>query len=207
MITVNFTNEIENITSTDHLYQWDVGVILQINGLVVGTPKVHFTTRGMKTALVVQSSLIDGSINAPIPDKILQEGKDIVAYVYVEVGASKTTVKTIRIPVIQRVKPNDYEETNMDNFVETQSYLEAILKDIENIKYNGLVVGVIEPETDTYFWFDTSGTSGIDSQGMFFNLVDDETEVKAEIEEQEYGVENATLNKTPTNNTYDFTIV
>lgn len=137
MITVRFTDDIENITATEHLYQWDVGKIINIKGLNVGSPKVHFTTKGDETALVVQSELVNGDINAVIPDKVLQSGKAVTAYIYLEAGVSKYTIKTITIPVIARVKPNDYVETNTQDVTVTQSYFEVMnerVNTLENVK-------------------------------------------------------------------------
>lgn len=134
MITVRFTDDIENITATEHLYQWDIAKILNIKGLNVGSPKVHFTTKGDKTALVVQSELVNGDIKAVIPDKVLQSGKAVTAYIYLEAGVSKYTIKTITIPVIARVKPNDYVETNTQDVTVTQSYFEVMNERVNTLE-------------------------------------------------------------------------
>lgn len=162
MITVRFTDDIENITATEHLYQWDIGKILNIKGLNVGSPKVHFTTKGDETALVVQSELVNGDINAVIPDKVLQSGKAVTAYIYLEAGVSKYTIKTITIPVIARVKPNDYVETNTQDVTVTQSYFDAMnerVNTLERTKASKEEVAVERARIDVLSTLDEGSTT------------------------------------------------
>lgn len=134
MIKVTFTDEIEIITSTEHLYQWDVGQVLEIDGLNVGTPMVHFGVKGDTTGYAVQSQLIDGKLRCGIPDTTLQSGKQIIAYVYVSAGASKYTEKVILIPVVERNKPNNYRTVNMDEVTETQSFLDSMVERLTSLE-------------------------------------------------------------------------
>lgn len=134
VIKVTFTDEIEIITSTEHLYQWDVGQVLEIDGLNVGTPMVHFGVKGDTTGYAVQSQLIDGKLRCGIPDSVLQSGKQIIAYVYVSAGASKYTEKVILIPVVERNKPNNYRTVNMDEVTETQSFFDSMVERLTSLE-------------------------------------------------------------------------
>ena len=108
MIKVNLSNA-ENVLSDSHLYQWDLNQTLEIRGLNVATaPQIHFSVRGIKAALVVQSEISADVITVKIPNLILQYGKDVNAYVYIAENDAKSTVKTIIIPVVSRAKPADY---------------------------------------------------------------------------------------------------
>lgn len=134
MIKVTFTDEIEIITSTEHLYQWDVGQILEIDGLNVGTPIIHFGVKGDTTGYGVQSQIVDGKLRCGIPDTVLQSGKQIIAYIYVSAGASKYTDRVILIPVIERNKPSNYRTVNMDEVTETQSFFDSMVERLDSLE-------------------------------------------------------------------------
>lgn len=127
MINITFTDEIEIITSTEHLYQWDVGQVLEIDGLNVGTPIIHFGIKGDAVGYGVQSQIVDGKLRCGIPDVVLQSGKQIIAYIYVSAGASKYTDRVILIPVVERNKPSNYRTVNMDEVTETQSFFDSMV--------------------------------------------------------------------------------
>ena len=112
MITAEFTSEIVNLRVTN-LFQWDVNQVIRIGGLnVSGSIEVHFCNKKSETALVVATpNPTNGYVYVNIPNALLTEPYDIVAYVYQREGTSKNTTKTITIPVIARKKPNDYKET------------------------------------------------------------------------------------------------
>lgn len=132
MIKVTFTDEIEIITSTEHLYQWDVGQVLEIGGLTnIGTPMVHFGVKGDTTGYAVQSQIVNGKLRCGIPDIVLQSGKQITAYIYVSAGASKYTDRVILIPVVERSKPSNYTTVNMADVTETQSFFDDVVDRIE----------------------------------------------------------------------------
>jgi lysophospholipase L1-like esterase len=132
VIKVTFTDEIEIITSTEHLYQWDVGQVLEIGGLTnIGTPMVHFGVKGDTTGYAVQSQIVNDKLRCGIPDIVLQSGKQITAYVYVLAGASKYTDRVILIPVVERNKPNNYATVNMADVTETQSFFDDVVDRIE----------------------------------------------------------------------------
>lgn len=113
MITAEFTSELVNLRVTN-LFQWDVNQVVKITGLAFTSPvEVHFCNKKSESAIVVLSTEpTSGSVFANIPNKLLQEPYDIVAYVYQTDGTTKSTTNTITIPIVKRQKPNDYRDTS-----------------------------------------------------------------------------------------------
>lgn len=134
MISVTFTNGIDNVTSVKPLYQWDNGQTLQIDGLSLAVaPKVHFATKAEEIAYVVQSELSNGKVTVNIPDKVLSHGYPIIAYVFYEVGLDKKTIKVVTIPVIKRQKPADWVDTTPSHILQVKNYLEKIEGDLNTL--------------------------------------------------------------------------
>ena len=122
-------------TSAESLYQWDVGQILRINGLsLTVAPKVHFATKVDDTAYVVQSEMNGGTITVGIPDKVLTHGYPIIAYVYLEQGTDKRTIKSITIPVIKRAKPSTWKETNAESIIEAVNLYEQLTEEMQEMR-------------------------------------------------------------------------
>lgn len=123
MINVEFTNEINDIT-TENLYQWDNYQTLKISGISFGsvTPKVHFANKKSKEALVVTGSLqSDGSLEVSIPNSLLTEKYDILAYVYTNTGLTNKTIKSITIPIIARLKPSEYYQPSDEDIAQIEA--------------------------------------------------------------------------------------
>lgn len=92
------------------LTQWDKGQILRVSFPDMPTIyQVHFTFRGGKEALIVH--VLDGaaSNDVEIPNELLMQPHDLIAYVYLfdSEGAGET-VKTVYLPLVRRAKPEDY---------------------------------------------------------------------------------------------------
>lgn len=102
--------------TTDTVFQWDLNHILEIRGLTVDhAPTVHFCNRKSETAIVVQSEIDGDAIIAPVPNQLLQEPYNIIAYVHVYDENHAKTVEIVNIPLTKRVKPDDYQFTeNVD---------------------------------------------------------------------------------------------
>lgn len=112
MINVKFEDGINDLT-TENLYQWDTFQMLQISGIDFGgvTPNVHFANKKSTVALVVSGIFMDdGSVKVSIPNSLLTEKYDILAYVYTSTGLTGKTIKSITIPVISRLKPSEYTQ-------------------------------------------------------------------------------------------------
>ena len=116
MITAEFTSELVNLRVTN-LFQWDVNQIVKITGLAITSPvEVHFANKKSESAIVVSSTEpTGGSVFVNVPNELLQQPYDIVAYVYQSDGSTKCTTNTIIIPVVKRQKPNDYKDTSGGN--------------------------------------------------------------------------------------------
>lgn len=98
----------ENIT--DPLYQYDVGQVLRITGTgLTLPPSIHFTNRSKDVALIVASTMDGDAVVVNIPNTLLAEPEDIVAYLYVVDDDAGQTVHLIRIPIVRRQKPEDWE--------------------------------------------------------------------------------------------------
>lgn len=107
MIKVVFNEGSDYIVAVG-LFQWDYGQELHVYGIRNdGDIEVHFSIND-KRALVVKGIYDTDHIVAQIPDKLLTKGTEIMAHVYVENGISGKTIKSIKLPVKSRAKPEDY---------------------------------------------------------------------------------------------------
>ena len=118
MITAEFQSDIVNLQVTN-LFQWDVNQVLKITGLnLTNLVEVHFCNKKSTSATVVNSTTpTNGEVLVNIPNKLLTEPYNIVAYVYVTEGSTRSTTNTITIPVVTRAKPNDYVDTSGGSIV------------------------------------------------------------------------------------------
>lgn len=117
MINAEFQNDLVSIQTTN-LFQWDVNQVLKISGIYLGNDpiEVHFCNKKSTIATVVQSTApASGTVLVTIPNSLLKEPYNIVAYVYKTDGSTSATTNTITIPVVARPKPNDYVDTSGGN--------------------------------------------------------------------------------------------
>lgn len=110
MIMAVFQDQDSAVTATG-LTQWDYGQVLRILGLCgLKRTEVHFALDGGGAALIQLAQMEeDGAVTVPIPDCLLETGRSIVAYVYVTDQTSGETIRTIKMPVTRRAKPQDYD--------------------------------------------------------------------------------------------------
>lgn len=111
MINVNFTNDVEVMTSSTHLYQWDSNQQITISGLNVVSASVQFTNKKRNDAIVVNGTRSNNSIIADIPNILLEDDLDIIAYVHVVANNQGNTIKVVKIPKVARQRPADYKFT------------------------------------------------------------------------------------------------
>jgi hypothetical protein len=140
MITEKFVGY--GIVSTDELYRWDVNQVLQITntGLTL-PPVIHFTNKNphlTDDAITVQATISSDTVKANIPNKLLTEPYDIIAYLYTVANNEGKTLEMIRIPVIDRAKPSDYQYSE-NITVQTAGKLEA-----EIISYYNKAISQLE---------------------------------------------------------------
>ena len=117
---------------TDPLYQYDVGQKMRIkfSGLTTA-PIIHFSNAYRDTALNVSASLVDDVITVSIPNSLLAEPYPILAYVYDIEEDSGRTIHVIKIPIIKRPKPSDYESLNDEDLINYER-LDARLTQLVN---------------------------------------------------------------------------
>ena len=115
--------------STDAVYQWDQNHTLNIEGEnSQDVTTVPFTNKSRDKAIVCETTYVDGVKVANIPNEILEETYDVIAYVHVYNDNNAKTVEIINIPLIKRAKPTDYQF--VDNVpVMTFERLEKDIKD------------------------------------------------------------------------------
>lgn len=145
MIVAEFTNETNDLT-TENLYQWDSYQTLRISGIDFGsvTPRVHFANKKSSEALVVEGDLQRAYLYVSIPNSLLTQKYDIVAYVYTNTGLTSKTIKSITIPVIPRLKPSEYYQPTDEDIAQ----IEAIELEAKAI-IDGLTASAYD-EAETY---------------------------------------------------------
>lgn len=108
MIRATF-NDNEEYIRVNGLTQWDYGQELQIIGLgPVQNAEVHFALEGRREAEIQMVKIENEILYARIPDKLLEKGENIKAYVYLATPDHGETIKTIAMPVVRRPRPDDY---------------------------------------------------------------------------------------------------
>lgn len=123
MINAEFTNEINDLI-TENLYQWDTYQTLRISGIDFGSvaPRVHFANKKSTEALVVDGAMqSDGSVEVSIPNSLLTQKYDILAYVYINTGLTSKTIKSITIPIIARLKPSEYYQPSDEDIAQIEA--------------------------------------------------------------------------------------
>ena len=118
--------------TTDSVYQWDLNHTLAITGLDPNySPSVHFCNRKSTEAIVVKVTARGNSCTVPIPNELLAEPYDIIAYVYSYGAVDAKTVEVINIPLIKRPKPTDYVFTENEDILNFMALDHRITKYIE----------------------------------------------------------------------------
>lgn len=118
-----------------NLTQWDTdqSLIITDSGLVAA-PEFHFCNKNSKEALVVPSTIADGTITVKIPNILLQEGTTIIAYIYAYTSTtSGKTLATIRIPVRPRPEPSDYEYVENIEYVSAVALEQSVAAELERL--------------------------------------------------------------------------
>lgn len=96
--------------TTDSVFQWDQNHELEITGLgITEVTGVHFCNRKRDTAIVVVPTINEDSIIVPVPNELLQEPINIIAYVHIYDQNKAKTIEIINIPLVKRPKPDDYQ--------------------------------------------------------------------------------------------------
>ncbi len=123
---VDFSSGYDNVT-TAALTQWDKGQVLQIYGLNLNAvEQVHFANKASESAIVLLAYKQSGGYSeVKIPNTLLESELDISAFVYVTSGSEGKTVKTVKIPVTARTKPDDFVSEPDD--ISEQTIIEELI--------------------------------------------------------------------------------
>lgn len=101
----------QNVTeiTLGSLTQWDKDVLLHISGDELPEAfEIHIGYEGITEAFRFPVQKTDGVATVKIPNKLLQQTRDIKAWTYLIDPEGCRTTKTIIIPVAKREKPEDY---------------------------------------------------------------------------------------------------
>lgn len=132
MISAKFSDNQEYIRVSG-LTQWDYGQELQIIGLgPVQNAEVHFAMEGHREAEIQAAKIENEILYARIPDKLLEKGENIKAYVYLATADHGETIKTIAMPVERRPRPNDYSSPGEKNLL--REIIEEMKRKADNIQ-------------------------------------------------------------------------
>ena len=124
MITANFEGYASY--TVDSLYQWDIDRTLEIVGLSLNkSPEIHFTNNIIKGAIVRSTEASGSAYKVKIPNSLLQYPSDILAFVVVD----NQTVEEVRIPIIERQRPVDYQIQDSDEEIYSFKALEKMVKE------------------------------------------------------------------------------
>lgn len=119
--------------TTDSVYQWDLNHTLSITGIDLSSiPIVHFCNKKSEEAIVVSVNVEGGAVIAPIPNELLMEPYDIIAYLYSFGDSEAKTIEVINIPLTKRPKPTDYiftENVDIMNFSTLDSRITQYIYD------------------------------------------------------------------------------
>lgn len=120
--------------TTDSVYQWDLNHELMIQGVNISAnaPTVHFCNKRSDKAIVVQSEIVEGCIRVQVPNQLLQEPYNIIAYVHTYSDNNARTIEIVNIPLIRRPKPDDYQFVGNVEIMNFER-LESDITDLINI--------------------------------------------------------------------------
>ena len=91
------------------LYQHDKGQTLVVENVTYQTaPKIQYAISAIPNTITVQSSVVDGTLTASIPDAFLYAGEDITAYIYLEDDTTGQTIDAVYISVRERKRPSNF---------------------------------------------------------------------------------------------------
>lgn len=108
----------EKSTIADGCTQWDYGQCLCVDGITqADLNEIHFSCEGQAMAIIQPAQNTGQTIMAKIPDRLLEDGRNIRAYLYLADENSGRTVYTVSIPVKMRPKPDDYDTPAGENML------------------------------------------------------------------------------------------
>lgn len=136
MLVANFTAY--GKYTVDSVTQWDKDRVLQILGVEVEDPVLHFTNSDMEKSIERTGTYADGKITVTIPNSVLQVALPVLVYIGMYEDNEFKVVEKMRIPVNPKNKPLDYvleaTDTEVYSFNETLNAVENALEDLVDAK-------------------------------------------------------------------------
>lgn len=147
MVIANCSED-DRVVSIRKLTQWDYGQVLKVCGLNIDTNtiQVHFSLEGAETALIVLGEVVDGNVLADIPNSLLKNGRDIIAYIFVTEPNEGRTIYQIILHVKKRPQPVEYDAPSDVNVIE--QIMRVIDKKADGIKIEGNLVQLLSGEKE-----------------------------------------------------------
>ena len=138
MIQVLFNENEKDVTKTG-LTQWDYGQELCVMGLKnVQNAEMHFAKDAYQEALIRRAKISEDTMIAKIPDELLKKSGRITVYIYTATKDEGKTIRTIRLPVKARERPEDYESPTDKNLL--RMLIEELEEKADNLKIeNGIL--------------------------------------------------------------------
>ena len=129
MFNVTCLDEYGDVVTS--LYQWDYNQTLYIEDHGFTTPpQFHFCNQNSDKALLVPSKIDDNNVmTVSIPNILLTEPYNIMAYVYLSDDDSGKTVEIINLPVRPRLIPSNFEYIENTYVVD----VEALAKEMREL--------------------------------------------------------------------------
>ena len=118
------------------VYQYDTGLQLRISGLPTGkVVQIQYSIDGVTKTLNNDPQYDGAYYLSNIPNVLLAQTKSIICYVCVSDEASNITVFHIKIPVIPREKPADYQFTQQEiiGFAKLMGELNIAIEDVNEL--------------------------------------------------------------------------
>lgn len=117
------------------LYQWDYNQKLVIDDVYSDvytdmSPVVQFCSKDSEEVLSVSAIVSDGKIVSDIPNILLQEPYNIIAYILMINTSSGKVVNAVEIPVRKRAKPPTYEYSDNVDIIS----IESLIKEASSLK-------------------------------------------------------------------------
>ena len=149
-ILAQFTEGITEITVSG-LYQWDYGQTIEIQcSSLTSSFEVHFANRKCAMAHIRMGTTANTII--PIPDALLEQPCDIIAWVYCIGENEGCTIRVIHIPVTPRTKPES--DPSIDTTEQTQ-FQQMMAQFNQTIEYWKDGVKEQNSNTKVRFWYGT----------------------------------------------------
>lgn len=110
MIEIKFQECSRYAEAIKKLTQYDYGQQILISGIpLMGQIEVHFAQRGSDVAYRTEARIEGEQLIAQIPNDMLEENRDIYAYIYIISSNSGRTEYTVRLTVTARARPENFE--------------------------------------------------------------------------------------------------